>query len=66
MMRTLWVEASPKGEHSLSTAVAREFLDAADEGCIGTVDRVELWSDEMPVFGRDAAMAKFAPFSVTR
>jgi len=60
-MKTLWVEASPKQEHSLSSALAQAFLDAAPAGAVGEVERFSVWSDEMLIFGRDAALAKFAP-----
>lgn len=60
-MRTLWLEASPKGEHSLSSAAARAFLDAAGRTSIGSVDHVDLWSEDVLTFQRDAALAKFAP-----
>lgn len=60
-MRTLWVEASPKQEHSLSSALAQAFLDAAPAGIVGEVERFSVWTDEVVIFGRDAALAKFAP-----
>lgn len=60
-MRTLWVEASPKQEHSLSSELAQAFLDAAPATAVGEVQRFSVWTDEMLVFGRDAALAKFAP-----
>lgn len=59
--RTLWVEASPKQENSLSSALAQAFLDAAPATAVGEVQRFSVWTDEMLVFGRDAALAKFAP-----
>lgn len=60
-MKTLWVEASPKQEHSLSSALTQAFLDAAPAAAVGDVERFSVWSEEMLVFGRDAAFAKFAP-----
>ncbi|WP_046315247.1 NAD(P)H-dependent oxidoreductase [Mycobacterium sp. UM_Kg1] len=60
-MKTLWVQASPKGEHSLSSALAEAFLQAAPGAAVGEVERFSVWSDEMLVFGREAAFAKFAP-----
>lgn len=59
-MRTLWIEGSPKGEQSLSSAMAAAYLDAAP-GVFGTVERLCVWDDDMLRFGRDAAIAKFAP-----
>lgn len=61
-MRTLWIEASPKGELSLSSTAARAFLDAAAaHDSVGTVEHVDLWSHDVLKFNRDAALAKFAP-----
>lgn len=60
-MRTLWVEASPKGDRSLSSAMAEAFLAAAPAGAVGAVERFSVWSDDAVRFGRDAAIAKFAP-----
>lgn len=60
-MKTLWVESSPKREHSLSSALAEAFLDAAPAAAVGDVERFSVWTDEMLVFGREAAFAKFAP-----
>lgn len=60
-MRTLWVEASPKGDLSLSSAMVEAFLGAAPQEMIGEVERFSVWSDDALRFGRDAAIAKFAP-----
>lgn len=60
-MRTLWVEGSPKHERSTSSACAQAYLDAADPALIGAVDRLSVWSGEVPRFGEQAAIAKFAP-----
>jgi len=59
-MRTLWVEGSPKGEASLSSALAAAYLDAAP-AVFGDVERFSVWDEDMLRFGRDAAIAKFAP-----
>lgn len=58
----LWVEGSPKGERSLSSSCARACLDAVDapEGDV-TVTHLDVWSDEVVSFGREAALAKFGP-----
>lgn len=61
MVRTLWVEASPKQEHSLSSALAEAFLEAAPAQAVGEVERFSVWTEEVLIFGRDAALAKFAP-----
>ncbi|MUM17146.1 NAD(P)H-dependent oxidoreductase [Mycobacterium sp. CBMA271] len=60
-MKTLWVEASPNGENSLSSALAAEFIDAADPSATGDVERFNLWNSEFPQFGAEAATAKLAP-----
>lgn len=60
-MRTLWVEASPKQDDSLSSALAETFLAAAPAAAVGDVERFSVWSDDVLRFGREAAIAKFAP-----
>ncbi|ORX07948.1 NAD(P)H-dependent oxidoreductase [Mycolicibacillus trivialis] len=60
-MRTLWVEGSPKQHDSLSSALAEEFLAAAPAAAVGEVERFSVWGEEVLRFGRDAAIAKFAP-----
>ncbi|NKZ11194.1 NAD(P)H-dependent oxidoreductase [Mycolicibacterium septicum DSM 44393] len=57
-MRTLWIEASPKGDDALSSQLAQAYLDAADG--VGVVERFSVWDDDALRFGRDAAVAKFA------
>lgn len=59
--RVLWVEASPKGPESLSSACAGAFLDAAGAHRSLEVVRCDVWSADLPEFGREAALAKFAP-----
>ena len=54
-IRTLWIEASPKGDAGLSSQLAVAYLKGQD------YERFSLWSDDMLRFGRDAAIAKFAP-----
>ncbi|MGA9276421.1 FMN-dependent NADH-azoreductase [Ilumatobacter sp.] len=55
----LWVEGSPKGERSLSSSCARAFLAALGDDV--AVTHVDVWSDDVVVFGREAALAKFGP-----
>ncbi|MGA9275956.1 FMN-dependent NADH-azoreductase [Ilumatobacter sp.] len=55
----LWVEGSPKGDRSLSSSCARAFLESLG-GDVG-VTHLDVWSDEVVSFGREAALAKFAP-----
>jgi FMN-dependent NADH-azoreductase len=60
--KLLWLEASPKGERSLSTACARAFLDALAESQPDVeVTNLNVWTTELPEFGAEAAIAKFAP-----
>jgi FMN-dependent NADH-azoreductase len=58
-MRTLWIEASPKDDDALSSQLAQAYLDAAGE--VGEVERFSVWDEKVLRFGRDAAIAKFAP-----
>ncbi len=53
-MRTLWVEASPKGDDALSSQLAMAYLEGQDH------ERFSVWGDDVLRFGRDAAIAKFA------
>ena len=60
--RVLHVVGSPKGESSASTRIARAFLDAvldADGDCELTT--VDVWTADLPPFGREMAIAKLAP-----
>jgi FMN-dependent NADH-azoreductase len=59
--RVLWVEASPKGERSLSTACATAYLDGLRDSRPVVIERLAVWEDELPPFGREEALAKFAP-----
>jgi len=60
--RLLWVEGSPKGERSLSTACASAFLEATAESQPDVaVTHLDVWRDDLPEFGGEAALAKFAP-----
>ena len=54
-MRTLWIEGSPKGDDALSSQMAQAFLNGQDH------ERFSVWDDDVVRFGRDAAIAKFAP-----
>ena len=60
--RVLWVEGSPKGDRSLSTACARAYLDGLRETHPDAeVGHLSVWEDELVPFGRVEALAKFAP-----
>ena len=62
MTRILHVIASPKGPESSSTEIANAFLDECRRLDSGIEVRVlDVWSDDLPPFGRDAAIAKLAP-----
>lgn len=54
-MRTLWIEGSPKGDAALSSQLAQAYLEGQ------SYERFSVWGDTMLKFGRDAAIAKFAP-----
>ena len=56
MTRTLWVEASPKGDDALSSQMALAYLEVSGDD----VERFSVWDDELLRFGRDAAIVKFA------
>ncbi len=57
--KVLWVEGSPKAERSLSSACARALLDQLGDGV--SITHLDVWADEVVVFGREAALAKFGP-----
>ncbi len=58
MASILWVEGSPKGDRSLSSRCAQAFLDALDDV---EVTHLDVWSDDIVSFGREAALAKLGP-----
>jgi len=58
MMKLLHVEASPRGEFSTSTALAREFVDRA-RASGAAVDRLAVWEEELPAFDGAAIEAKY-------
>lgn len=61
MTSILWLEGSPKGDRSVSSRCARAFLDGvASTGPVEVTNR-DLWSDDVLVFDREAALAKFGP-----
>ena len=62
MTKVLWVEASPQGERSTSSACARSFLDAlADDLDDMTVTCRDVWDPALVRMDGDAAQAKFGP-----
>lgn len=60
-MRILYIEASPRGENSNSSRVARAFLDACASARPDTeIDHLPLFETELPAFGREGAEQKMA------
>jgi len=58
----LWVEGSPKGDRSLSSACALAYLDGLCQAHTGAeVEHLSVWDDDLVPFGRTEARAKFAP-----
>ena len=61
-MRILHIIGSPKGEDSTSTRVALAFLEAMQQAHPDhEVTTLDVWTEELPHFGREAAIAKLAP-----
>lgn len=63
MSKLLYMIASPRGEDSESTAAANAFLDAYRERHPDLeVDTLDLWEEQLPVYGRTATRAKMTVF----
>jgi FMN-dependent NADH-azoreductase len=64
----LHIHASPKKHRSVSLRLASAFIEEAqrlDPSLV--VSRLNVWEEDLPEFGEDAALAKFAPiFGETR
>ncbi|SDT88343.1 FMN-dependent NADH-azoreductase [Verrucomicrobium sp. GAS474] len=61
MSKVLHISASPRGERSASTTVARHFLDAYLAAHPGdTVETLDLWTANLPEFDGAALDAKYA------
>jgi FMN-dependent NADH-azoreductase len=61
MARLLYIESSPRKERSVSIRVARAFLSAYEEAHPqDTVDRLDLWNEDLPPFDGDTIDAKYA------
>jgi FMN-dependent NADH-azoreductase len=59
--RCLHVEASPRGEHSTSSAAADAFFEALQtQQHPVEVDRLDLWASDLPEFTGAAIAAKYA------
>ena len=62
MPSVLHLEASPNGDRSTSSAMARAFLDAyAEKHPDDRVETLSVWSADLPAFGPEHARAKFGP-----
>lgn len=68
MTSLLHIHASPKGELSTSLRLANAFVQELQELAPDmTVNQLNLFDCDLPEFGREAALAKFAPiFGETR
>jgi FMN-dependent NADH-azoreductase len=61
MSKVLYIQASPRGERSASTTVAKEFLAAYQARNPGdTVETLDVWKADLPVFNGDTLAAKYA------
>ncbi len=64
MSKLLYVISSPRGEQSESTRIAEEFLSSYLRARPSVeVQRLNLWEDELPVYGGKGAAAKMTVFS---
>ena len=61
-MRVLHSIGSPKAEDSTSTRIALAFLDAYPQAHPDhELTTLDVWTEELPRFGRELATAKLAP-----
>ncbi len=61
MAKILHILASPRGERSASTTVAKEFLAAYKAKNSGdSIETLDLWKADLPPFDGDALNAKYA------
>lgn len=61
MSKLLYIEASPRGERSKSSKVAKAFIEAYQKAHPGdTVEHVNLWKVSLPTFDGDMLEAKYA------
>jgi FMN-dependent NADH-azoreductase len=64
MSKLLYVISSPRGEQSESTTIADGFLAAYLRARPGVeVERLNLWENQLPVYGGKGAAAKMTVFS---
>jgi FMN-dependent NADH-azoreductase len=63
-MHLLYVESSPRGPRSVSSAVAQAFLEAYRQACPElTVDTLNVWDENLPDFDQEAIGAKYKGIS---
>jgi FMN-dependent NADH-azoreductase len=63
-MHLLYIESSPRGRRSVSSAVARAFLQAYRQACPElTVDTLNVWEENLPDFDQEAIGAKYKGIS---
>jgi FMN-dependent NADH-azoreductase len=61
MPKLLHIQATPRGDRSASTTVAREFIAAYQAKNAGdTVETLDLWKADLPPFDGDTLEAKYA------
>jgi FMN-dependent NADH-azoreductase len=59
-MHLLYIQSSPRGPRSVSTAVANAFLQAYRKVCRElTVDTLNVWEENLPEFDQEAIGAKY-------
>jgi FMN-dependent NADH-azoreductase len=59
-MRILNIVTSPRGEQSVSTTIVNAFLSEFREHVFGvTVDRLDVWQEQLPEFDAEAINAKY-------
>ena len=64
MSKLLYIEASPRGDRSKSSKVAKAFLEAYQKANPGdTIDHINLWKVSLPSFDGDMLEAKYAVLS---
>jgi FMN-dependent NADH-azoreductase len=63
-MHLLYIESSPRGPRSVSSAVAQAFLQAYRQACPElTVDALNVWEENLPDFDQEAIGAKYKGIS---
>jgi len=61
MAKLLHIQASPRGDRSASTTIARDFLAAYKAKNPGaTIETLDLWKADLPAFDGDTLDAKYA------